>query len=166
MEKLTINKFGEEKLKSGVSQKTGKPYSFKTIGFVSNEYPDRWYNINYNNQNPLALGKSHELEIKSREYNGKTYYDAALPKSVAAPNAATMYISRNVDATLAGVQVLTSELRQLVKRLEMKGVLDDISNEPLNTRNIAPKIEYPPSNGPTAFDQTDEEPPIEAYDQN
>lgn len=80
MEKLTPNKFGEEKLKSGTSQKTGKPYSFKTIGFVSNEYPDRWYNINYNDSNPLELGKTHELEVKSREYNGKTYWDAKLPQ--------------------------------------------------------------------------------------
>lgn len=161
MEKLTPNKFGEEKLKSGVSSKTGKPYSFKTIGFVSNEYPDRWYNINYNAQNPLTLGKSYDLEVKSREYNGKTYYDAAFPKSVAAPNAATLYISRNIDAILAHAQAMSGKFDLLVKRLEMKGVLDS-SEEPANTRRIAPKIEYPPSQGPTAF-ETDEEPPIEAY---
>src|SRR5260221_693837 len=127
MEKLTINKFGEEKLKSGISQKTGKPYSFKTIGFVSNEYPDRWYNINYNTQNPLTLGKSYELETKSREYNGKTYYDAALPKTASAPNAATVYLSRNVDATLATAQTILPLVKSLhelmhdiLPQLEMK----------------------------------------------
>ncbi len=161
-EKLTPNKFGEEKSKSGVSQKTGKAYAFKTIGFVSNEYTDRWYNINYNDRNPLTLGKTYELETSSREYNGKTYYDAKFPKREnAQPSQAMIYLTRNVDATLATAQMLLADFRMLVKRLETKGVLDDLS-EPQNTR----KIVYPESHGQPDFGETDEEPPVEAYEEN
>ncbi len=159
MEKLTPNKFGEEKLKSGTSQKTGKPYSFKTIGFVSNEYPDRWYNINYNTTNPLTLGKTYDMDVKSREYNGKTYWDAQLPKSVVAPNAATMYISRNVDAVLAATQIMRTDIA------DIKSVLGDILGR-LSGTQVEPK--QPKEDSVEMLKGIEEafgEPPIESYDE-
>ncbi len=156
-EKLTPNKFGEEKLKSGTSQKTGKPYSFKTIGFISNEYPERWYNINYNTTNPLTLGKTYEMDVKSREYSGKTYWDAQLPKSVAAPNAATMYISRNVDAVLAATQMMRTDIADI--KSVLGGILQQL-NGTTTAKNPEPDSEAMLKGMAEAFG---EEPPIESY---
>lgn len=137
MEKLTPSKFGEEKVKSGTSQKTGKAYSFKTVGFVSNEYPDRWYNINYNDHNPLTVGKTYEFEIASREYNGKMYYDAKLPQQ--------------------GGRGMSPEQFGLLRR-DMATIITKLDQLLGQGR----KVELT-SVGDMDFSSSDEEPPLSAY---
>lgn len=82
MEKLTITRIGEPQNKSGVSQKTNKPYNFNVVGFQAQE-KEGWFNFNYNGDTTahgLVVGKEYEFVLTSREYNGKTYWSAAFPK--------------------------------------------------------------------------------------
>lgn len=64
---------------------------------------------------------------------------------------ALMKMDRNVLATLQWMQKIGPTLDLLIKRLETKGVLD-MMEEPQNNRRIT-KDTYPPSQGPTAFDE-------------
>lgn len=85
MQKLTINRLGPVRNKSGVSQKTGKPYSFNEVGFQTNEYGDRWFSFSFNGATPpIVVGQSYEMEVTERNYNGKNgpavAYSARFPK--------------------------------------------------------------------------------------
>ena len=99
MEKLTIVKLGEQKKKEGISKNTGKPYSFMSVGFTTSEYgQERWYNLSFNGQCPIAEGTSYELEVTSREYNGKTYWDARFPSKETELNKAVMRHESEIEA--------------------------------------------------------------------
>lgn len=80
MEKLTIARIGQEKVIEFTNKKTGKSDSFKKVGFLTNEYGERWMDLAFRGQVPIEVGKQYDFEIKSREWNGKTYYDAELPR--------------------------------------------------------------------------------------
>ena len=80
METLTINKLGVEKTINYTNKKTNRPDSFQKVGFQSNEHPNQWYDFTYRGACPLQEGNKYEFEIASREYQGKTYYDARLPR--------------------------------------------------------------------------------------
>lgn len=80
MEKLTIARIGAEKVINYTNKKTGKPDSFKKIGVLTNEHGDRWFDITFRGEVPVKVGQSYDFEVKEREYNGKTYYDAELPR--------------------------------------------------------------------------------------
>ena len=81
VEKLTITRLGEIQNKSGVSQKTGKPYNFNVVGFQA-AGKEGWINFNFNGEHhSLEVGKEYEFTLSSREYNGKTYWSGAFPKS-------------------------------------------------------------------------------------
>lgn len=170
MEKLTIAKLGEEKVINYQNKRTNRPDSFNKVGFQSNEHPQQWYDFTYRGACPLVVGNQYEFEVTPREYNGKTYYDAKLPRTeksmanLAPVMEAILKMDRNILATLQWMQKVGPTLDLLITRLETKGVLDPISNEPKNTRRIAPTIEYPEAKGPTAFDEElSDEPPLEAY---
>jgi hypothetical protein len=81
MEKLTITRIGPVKEIPFTNKKTGKPDSFKKVGIQTNEYGDRWMDVAFRGEVPVEVGKSYEFTIKEREYNGKTYYDAELPRT-------------------------------------------------------------------------------------
>lgn len=90
MEKLTIARIGAEKVINYTNKKTGKPDSFKKVGVLTNEYGDRWFDITFRQEVPVKVGQSYEFEVKEREYNGKTYYDAELPRETHRPNGGGM----------------------------------------------------------------------------
>lgn len=87
------------------------------------------------------------------------YYNFSFPKRAAPSSPGTlqpvmdalMKMDRNVLATLQWMQKIGPTLDLLIKRLETKGVLDAMQ-EPQNTRRITTDS-YPPSNGPTVFDE-------------
>lgn len=79
MEKLTIVRIGEIKTVQYTNKRTGKPDSFQKVGFQTREYPDRWFDLIFRGIPPITEGQSYEFELTSREYNGKTYWDAKLP---------------------------------------------------------------------------------------
>jgi hypothetical protein len=80
MEKLTIKRLGQEKTINFTNKKNGQPDSFKKIGFQTNEKGDQWYDFSFRKEHGLEVGKAYDFEISSKEYNGKTYYDAKFPK--------------------------------------------------------------------------------------
>lgn len=80
METLTISRVGEPKTINYTNKKTGRPDSFQKVGFQTNEYGTRWYDVAFRGNVPVQVGQSYEFETSEREYNGKTYYEAKLPK--------------------------------------------------------------------------------------
>lgn len=69
-EKLTPSKFSAVKEVSGT--KDGRPYSFKSVGFLTKEHGDtRWFNITFKEENPLKEGTTYELDVTERPYTGK-----------------------------------------------------------------------------------------------
>ena len=80
MEKLLITRLGQEKTINFVSKKTNKPDSFQKIGFQSDKYSDRWFDFNFRGSHGLVIGQEYDFDLISREYNGKTYWDAKLSK--------------------------------------------------------------------------------------
>lgn len=153
-EKLTVNRLGEVKHFSG--SKNGKPYSFFKVGFQTNEHGDQWYNFAYNQEpNPLIIGKTYDLEIKPREYQGKTYYDAYFPKRQAggiSPEQWSKLIEK-LDAINANV-------------LRVVGLMGPQAP-------TAAVISYPQEGSDpdaieeafaNAFPETDEEPPVVSFD--
>src|SRR5487761_2309080 len=80
MEKLTISRIGEPKTINFTNKRTGAPDSFQKVGFQTNEYADRCIGFTYHGTHRLEVGKQFDFELKSREYNGKTYWDASFPK--------------------------------------------------------------------------------------
>lgn len=83
MEKLTITRIGQEKTIDFTNKKTGQPDSFKKVGFLTNEHGEKWFDLTFRGECPVKVGQSYEFEVSEREYNGKTYHDAKLPKSFA-----------------------------------------------------------------------------------
>lgn len=81
MEKLTIAKLGQEKVINYTNKKTNRPDSFNKVGFQSNEKPEVWIDFTYRGACPLVVGNQYDFEVTPREYNGKTYYDAKLPRT-------------------------------------------------------------------------------------
>lgn len=98
MENLTVNKIAPPKTINFQNKKTGKPDSFQKVGFLSNEYPDRWFDIAFRGECPIVTGGTYEFEITSREYNGKTYYDAKLPQKRSAGTGDLNRVEVKMDA--------------------------------------------------------------------
>lgn len=149
MEKLTISRIGQEKVVNYTNKKTGQPDSFKKIGIQTNEYGDRWFDVTYRNEVPVKVGQSYDFEISSREYNGKTYYEAKLPREGRAAGlsendkAGIQQAKTEAYAARMGVQLLRQEL-------EAAGVLAPRAPVVPGT-NVA----YPSGPvGPTAFDES------------
>lgn len=121
MERLTINRLGQVRNKSGIS-KEGKPYNFNSIGFQTNEHVDRWYDFSFNgDSHRLEVGKQYDFEVKEREYNGKMYYSASFPKRFGGglsetDKAALAQASREAYSARVAIQILT-------QRLEDAGVI-------------------------------------------
>lgn len=76
-EKLTPTKIGATKVQPYTNKKTGQPDSFNKVGFQTREQGDRWYNLAFRGDVPIREGQTYTFDVKSREYNGKTYYDVA-----------------------------------------------------------------------------------------
>ena len=76
MEKLTISWLGQKKdinTKFGLKQKQSLKATQRNdtyLDFWCSPLTDAW-----------RIGDTIEVEVKSREYNGKTYYDIVLPKA-------------------------------------------------------------------------------------
>lgn len=81
MEHLTINRVGEPKTINYTNKRTGQPDSFQKVGFQTEEHEGRWYDFTFRGSHGLEVGKEYDFETSSREYNGKTYYDAKLAKA-------------------------------------------------------------------------------------
>lgn len=111
LEKLTPTKFSAPRNITGT--KDGRAYSFFSAGFLTREHGDKkWFNIAYNQDNPLKEGQTYELEIKERTYqdkegNTKTAYDAKLPTKESEMSRAIMNL---------GVEV--GKLRQRIEKVE------------------------------------------------
>ena len=79
MERLTPTKFSQ------VKEMNGANGPFKKVGFLTREHGDKkWFNISFNQENPLKEGQTYELEVKERGYTDKngnpaTSFDAKLP---------------------------------------------------------------------------------------
>jgi len=80
MTKLTITRLGEPKEIGYVDKKDGIKKYFKKVGFQTQEYGDRWFDFAFRGEHGLTVGTSKEFEMSERQYNGKTYYDAKLPR--------------------------------------------------------------------------------------
>lgn len=78
---LTITRISAPKTVNYTNKKTGNPDSFKKVGFQTQEFGDRWYDLAFRNTVPFKVGDKVELEIKERTWEGKTYYDAFIPKT-------------------------------------------------------------------------------------
>ena len=140
MEKLTINRIGEEKVINYINKKTGLPDSFKKAGIQTNEYGDRWFDVTFRGDVPVRVGQTYEFEVASREYNGKTYYDARLPNKTQQTDTRMTELENKITS-------LTLVVNRLVLALQDKGVIETPKSKVEGTN-----VDYPESNGPTAFD--------------
>ena len=105
-QQLTITRFGTEKTVNYTNKRTGKPDSFNKIGFLTQEYGDRWFDFTFRGQHGLMVGTKREFEVSEREYNGKTYYEAKLPKQSSAPSGDLLRVERKIDAILTELQMM------------------------------------------------------------
>lgn len=108
---LTITRLGTPKTVNYTSKKTGQPDSFNKIGFQVVEFGDRWFDLTFRGQHGLVVGQKREFELSEREYNGKTYYDARLPKQHS-PGASEMNLAKlhdKLDTILAEVRMLRGQ---------------------------------------------------------
>ncbi len=104
-----MNRLGQPKSIAYTNKKTGQPDSFQKIGFQANEYPDRWFDFTFRGAHGLNVGESYEMETASREYNGKTYWDAKLPKKQFQPSGDLLRIERKIDAIIAMLNDMKSQ---------------------------------------------------------
>jgi hypothetical protein len=129
MEKLTVSRIGEVKTINYTSKKTGKPDSFNKVGFLTSEYGDRWFDVTFRGNVPIEIGNSYNFEIKSREYNGKTYWDAELPRAAKgggmsdADKSLLDQAAKNSYAALIEIQTTKKFLIELATRLKDAGVI-------------------------------------------
>ncbi len=80
IEKMTVARLGEPKTINYTNKKTGKPDSFNKVGLLTKEHGEKWYDFTFRGNHGLEVGKQYEFELSSREYNGKTYWDAKFVK--------------------------------------------------------------------------------------
>lgn len=150
MEKLTIARVGQEKVIEFTNKKTGKPDSFKKVGVLTNEYGERWFGVSFRGEVPVKVGQSYEFEIKTREYNGKTYYDAELPRQA---RGVMSDADKTRMTTLENkVTSLTLLVSRLVRELQDKNVISKPIHKVLGT-----EVEYPEAPPGEAFSTPEEQ---------
>lgn len=148
MEKLKITRLGEPKTINYTNKKTGKPDSFQKIGFQSQEQGDRWYDFLYRGEHGLAVGQTYEFITKSREYNGKTYWDAELPKKA----------DMNLEAAIGPLKTTLGKHEFNIDELKImvKGLALLVKKTPDEIRTLVQDHErgypYPESTGEPDFD--------------
>lgn len=149
MAKITITRIGQEKTINYLNKKKkthehpdGTPDSFKKIGVQTNEYGDRWIDITFRGEVPVKVGQSYEAELSEREYNGKTYYDAKLPRENRSGGGMSNEMSQKIYSEIFAARQEIVMVRQL---LEAKEIIP-------SAKPVASGIEYPASTGPSAFD--------------
>lgn len=82
MEKCTITRLGEEKTVAYTNKRTGKPDSFNKVGFMCSERGQQWINFIFRGgSHGLAVGSTYDMDLTSKEFNGKTYWDAKMAKN-------------------------------------------------------------------------------------
>lgn len=123
---------------------------------------------------PLKEGQVIEANVIDDTYNGKLQKKFSIISKARQENTkvetALIYLSKNVDSSLATGQMILSELKMLVKRLEAKGVLDLID---VGTRRITPQLRDDMAASPSKYlsttppagEETDEFPPLDVYEQ-
>lgn len=148
--KLTITRIGEPKTINYTDKKTGKPASFQKVGFQCQEFADRWHDLSFRGSHGLEIGKCEEFELKSREYNGKTYWDAQRPKK---EDIAASEISA-LKTTVGKLNFKVEELEICIKGLCHKLGLD-IKDLRALADEAARGYKYPVNNLPEAtFEQS------------
>lgn len=165
MEKLTINRIGQVRNKSGVARDTGQPYNFNEVGFQTNEHPERWYDFTFNGQSHgLEEGKEYDFEIKTREYNGKTYYSARLPKRGGGggmsdqDRALIKQAADNSYAANVTAQKCYTMLTDVIRNMTLSGVYKE------HTSDGKPMPDFTATGSPPY--ETGDEPPLSAYENN
>lgn len=115
MEKLTITRLGEPKTINFTDKKTGQPKSFQKVGFQTQEYGERWFDFAFDTTHSLKVGETYEMETKSREYNGKTYYDAKFPKKNGGSSSEVMHELQVMQTTLGNIKHMVGWLYEREK---------------------------------------------------
>ncbi len=156
---LTINSvthYAEKKDGTPLVDKRGKPYQRAVIK-TKETGTDFLSGFVYQ---PLKEGQVIEAEVKEEEYNGKMskkFHIVSKDKQEAEKTErALVYLSRNVDASLATGQMILGEIKTLIKRLETKGILDSDIN-----KGSRPLVR---ADDPMVSQQEDEFPPLELYE--
>lgn len=142
MEKLKIQRLGEVRKVEG--SKDGRSYSFQTIGFISEQYDDRWYNFVFKTEHGLEVGKEYDFDIKETVKGDKTYYNASTPKT------------GSIDAKL--LQDIFINTESILNRLTgLKLTLDALDARTAPTTKAST---YPQESSDTEFDDFSNETPF------
>lgn len=167
LEKLTVNRIGDEKVMSGVAKATGKPYNFRKVGIQVNEYPERWFDFTYNERNPLSVGQQYEFEVSSREYNGQTYWSAGFPKR--GPGGGGGMSPEQYEKIMQMLNAINANVLRLLPsgNVSMAGVTNRAVQHA-----VPPAVGFDPAAIDAAFDaayaanhpETDEEPSLASFD--